>query len=136
MFRKMIAALLLTVFTSACAHQAAFLSDPPGAKVMIDGKVVGVTPCQFEYSNSAGGDYDVTVSKDGYETVQHAVKADEVDRVARNKWLAAGLVVPGGSALWIGTLFTKKLKGSYEFVLKKSSPTYTALAKPGSERHF
>lgn len=136
MFGKVIAALLLTVFTSACAQQAAFLSDPPGAKVMVDGKVVGMTPCQFEYSNSAGGDYDVTVSMEGYETVQHAVKADEVDRAARNKWLAAGLVIPGGSALWLGTLFTKKLKGSYEFVLKKSTPTFTALAEYGSDRHF
>lgn len=103
---------------------------------MIDGEVVGVTPCQFEYSNSAGGDYDVTVSMDGYETVQHAVKADEVDRATRNKLLAAGLVIPGGSALWLGTLFTKKLKDNYEFALKKSPPTYTALADSTAETRF
>lgn len=136
MLKKVIAAVLLTVFTSACAHQAVFLSEPPGASVMVDGKVVGVTPCKFEYNNSVGDNYAVTVSMNGYDTVRHEITADEVDRVARQKWLAAGLVIPGGSALMLGALFTKKLKANYEFALKKSAPTFTAQAESTSETRF
>lgn len=127
MFRKAFAAVLLTLFTTACAHQAAFLSDPPGARVTIDGQPVGVTPCTYEYKLGAGGSHEVTVEKAGYEVVRHTVQADEVDREARNKWLAAGVV---WSPLWLGTLFTKKLKDSYEFVLKQAAPTYVAKADP------
>jgi hypothetical protein len=125
MFKKIVAALLLTLFTSACAHQAAFLSEPSGATVFIDGQAVGVTPCQYDYKLSSGSDYEVTLEKEGYEKIRHSVKADEVDREARNTWLAAGVV---WSPLWLGTLFTKKLKDSYAFVMKKAAPTYTAKA--------
>lgn len=123
MFRKFVAVLMITLFTSACAHQAAFMSDPPGATVSVDGQAIGVTPCQYDYTLSRGASYEVTIEKDGYDKIRHSVKADEVDREARNSWLAAGLV---WSPLWLGALFTKKLKDSYEFVMKKTSPTYTA----------
>lgn len=136
MLKKMIAAVLLTVFTSACAHQAVFLSEPPGARVMVDGKVVGKTPCKFDYSTSVGDNYEVSVSMAGYDTIRHEITADEVDRVARKKLLAAGLVIPGGSALMLGALFTKKLKNNYEFALKKSAPTVTAQAELTSESHL
>jgi hypothetical protein len=57
-----------------------------------------------------------------------------VDREARNTWLAAGVV---WSPLWLGTLFTKKLKDSYAFVMKKTAPTYTAKAEDAAaERPF
>lgn len=128
MLKRLVAILLLTLFTSACAHQAAFITEPAGARVTIDGKFVGVTPCDFAYKNSAGGDYDVTVSKDGYDTVHQAIRADETDYEARDKLLTAGLMIPGGSALMVGSLFTKKLKQNYEFILKKSAPQITARA--------
>lgn len=135
MLGKLVAAVLLAAFTSGCAHQAVFISDPPGARVMVDGKLVGVTPCKFDYKNSAGEDYEVTVSKDGYETVHHEIAAVEVDRATRSKLLTAGLVIPGGSALMLGALFTKKLKDNYEFVLEES-PTVTAKAEPAGEKTF
>lgn len=128
MYRKTVAVLLLTLFTSACAQQAAFLSEPAGARVSIDGQVIGVTPCAYQYKDSAGSSYEVTVEKEGYEAVRHTVAADEWDTPARNKWLAAGVV---WSPLWLGTLFTKKLKENYEFVLKKAAPTYIAQAGQG-----
>jgi len=136
MLKKTIAAVLLTVFTSACAQQAVFLSEPPGARVTVDGKVVGVTPCKFNYSTSAGENYEVSVSMDGYDTVRHEITADEVDRSARKKLLAAGLLIPGGGALMLGALFTKKLKANYEFALKKSAPPLTAQAESTSENRF
>ncbi|BCR02999.1 hypothetical protein DESUT3_00680 [Desulfuromonas versatilis] len=125
MVKKAISVLLLLFFTSACAHQAAFVTDPPGAEVFVDGQAIGVTPCTYSYQNNTGGQYAVTIEKAGYESVRHKVRADEVDAPARKKWLAAGLV---WSPLWLGTLFTKKLKESYEFALKRSAPRMTASA--------
>lgn len=123
MFKKIMAVLLLTLFTSACAHQAAFHSEPAGATVFVDGQPIGVTPCQYNYKLSSGSNYEVILEKEGYEKIRHNVKADEVDREARNSWLAAGVV---WSPLWLGTFFTKKLKDSYAFVMKKAAPAYTA----------
>ena len=136
MLRKLVVVVLLTLFTSACANQAVFLSDPPGARVTIDGKLVGTTPCKFDYNNSAGEDYEVTVSKEGYGTVRHEIKAVEVDRGARSKLLTAGLIIPGGSALMLGALFTKKLKDNYEFVLEESPLAVTARAESVGEKTF
>jgi hypothetical protein len=122
-FQKIVATLLLGFLVTGCAHQASFISDPPGARVIVDGAEVGVTPCNYPYRLSPGGQYEVVIEKEGYDTMHHLIKADEVDREIRNRWLAAGVV---WSPLWLGTLFTKKLKDGYEFILRKSDDTVTA----------
>ncbi len=135
MIKKFLAATLLLLFTSACAHQQAmFVSEPAGARVLVDGKEIGTTPCSYDYSLSAGQEFEVTVQKPGFEAVCYRVKTDEVDAGERNKWLAAGVV---WSPLWLGTLFTKKLKDSYEIVMKEDAPTFTAnAARPGDAPRF
>ncbi len=121
---KIAAAILLLVFASACAPQTAlFLSEPAGARVFVNGEEIGQTPCNYRYGLGTGGQYEITMAKDGYEPVQQVVAADETNVSARNRWLAAGVV---WSPLWLGTLFTKKLKEGYEFVLKRSTSTMTA----------
>lgn len=123
MLRKMIALILMSLLTSACAQHAAFISEPAGARVVVDGREIGVTPCEYDYKLSPGDSYAVTLSKEGYESFNFVVTTDEVDTDARNKWLTAGLV---WSPLWLGTLFTKKLKDSYDFMLRESAPAITA----------
>ncbi|WP_305041894.1 PEGA domain-containing protein [Geoalkalibacter sp.] len=127
MFKKVVAILLLALFTSACAkQQALFISEPAGATVYVDGREIGVTPCTLNYSLSAGQRLDVTLEKAGFEDINYQVKADEVDARERSKWLAAGVV---WSPLWLGTLFTKKLKDSYEIVMKEEAATLTAVSE-------
>ena len=135
MIKKALAAILLLVFTSACAHQQAlFVSEPAGATVFVDGKEIGTTPCSYDYNLSAGQEFEVTVKKPGFEEVCYRVKTDEVDAGERNKWLAAGVV---WSPLWLGTLFTKKLKDSYEIVMQQDAPKLTAqAAQPGEAPRF
>lgn len=126
MLKKFAAIVLLLLFTSACAQQQAlFVSEPLGAKVYVDGRDIGTTPCTYTYRLSAGQQLDVTLEKPGFEPIHYRVKADEVDMRERSKWLAAGVV---WSPLWLGTLFTKKLKDSYEVVMKEDAPTFTASA--------
>ncbi|PNU20427.1 hypothetical protein C2E25_07645 [Geothermobacter hydrogeniphilus] len=119
--KKIIA--LLVLFLSGCAaNQAAFISEPPGAQVIVNGEVIGTTPCKLEYRCDSGTDYEVVIQKDGYEPVRHTFKSDEIDRGERAKWVTASILLPLGSPLLIGALFTKKLKDSYEFVLKQETP--------------
>lgn len=123
MYQKLLIIILLAIFTSACAQQTAFVSTPPGAQVFIDGKEIGVTPCAFDYKLSNNTQHDVTIAKEGFEPVNFVVVTDEVDAEARNRWLAAGAV---WSPLWLGTIFTKKLKDSYDFVLRSEPAQLTA----------
>lgn len=125
MLHKLLIIVLLAFFTSACAQQAAFVSTPPGAKVFIDGEEIGVTPCAFNYNLSATESRNVKINKQGYNPVEFVVVADEVDTKARNSWVAAGAV---WSPLWLGTLFTKKLKDVYDFALLAEPQQMTASA--------
>lgn len=124
LLKKLICFILLVTFASACApHQAMINSEPPGAVVMIDGKELGTTPIAYDYRLSSGVNHQVTVARDGYEPVELTIAADKTDQGAMKKWMMAGLV---WSPLWLGTFFTKKLKESYLFVMKRSEPQMTA----------
>ena len=125
MYQKLFIIILLAIFTSACAQQAAFVSTPPGAQVFIDGEEIGVTPCAYDYKLSNNAHHDVTIAKDGFEPANFVVVTDEVDTEARDRWLAAGAV---WSPLWLGTIFTKKLKDTYDFALRSEPAQLTASA--------
>ena len=125
MYQRLFIIILLAIFTSACAQQAAFVSTPPGAQVFIDGEEIGVTPCAYDYKLSNNAYHDVTIAKDGFEPVNFVVVTDEVDTEARSRWLAAGAV---WSPLWLGTIFTKKLKDTYDFALRSEPAQLTASA--------
>ena len=125
MYQKLFIVILLAIFTSACAQQAAFVSTPPGAQVFIDGEEIGVTPCAFDYKLSNNAKHEVTIAKDGFEPVNFVVVTDEVDTEARTRWLAAGAV---WSPLWLGTIFTNKLKDTYNFALRSEPSEMTASA--------
>jgi len=133
MLRKFIAFALLLFFTSACANQAAFLSKPTGAQVFVDGENIGLTPCVYKYRSNTGKDYDVVIKKPGYDEIQENVQADQVDKPARKKWLAAGLV---WSPLWLGTFFTKKLKDTYNYTLRKTEPILNAQVETPFHKEF
>jgi len=121
---KLITYLVLFAFLSACApHQALIQSEPPGAMVSIDGKPIGQTPIGFDYALSTGNQHQVSISHQGYESVDLTIKADKTDPGALKRWMMAGVV---WSPLWLGTMFTKKLKESYLFVMKRTNPQMTA----------
>ena len=121
---KLITLFVLLIFLSACApHQALIQSEPPGAIVTIDGTEIGETPINYDYTLSTGSEHQVQVSHQGYEQVALTIKADKTDSGAMKRWLMAGVV---WSPLWIGTIFTKKLKESYLFVMKRDKPQLTA----------
>lgn len=116
--------LVAGILISGCAtHQTTFMSQPAGATVFVNGEVVGQTPCSFCYQGGAEKDFQVRVEHQGYQAMQQSVSSDEVDAKERSKWLAAGVV---WSPLWIGTMFTHRLKDSYEFILRENPGEMTA----------
>lgn len=124
---KLFTLFVLVTFLSACApHQALIQSEPPGAMVTINGTEIGTTPVQFNYPLSTGSQHQVQISRQGYEQVDLTIKADKTDSGAMKRWLMAGVV---WSPLWVGTFFTKKLKESYLFVMKRNDPQLTAMLK-------
>ncbi|WP_303722105.1 PEGA domain-containing protein [Malonomonas rubra] len=124
MICKLITLIVFCAFLCACApHQAMIQSEPPGAIVTIDGKKIGPTPVRYDYALSTGSQHQVSITQQGYEPVDLTIKADKTDSGAMKRWLMAGVV---WSPLWIGTLFTKKLKESYLFVMKRDNPQMTA----------
>lgn len=122
---KLLTLFVLVTFLSACApHQALIQSEPPGAMVTINGTAIGETPIHYDYVLSTGSQHQVQISHQGYERVDLTIKADKTDSGAMKRWLMAGVV---WSPLWIGTIFTKKLKESYLFVMKRDKPQMTAM---------
>lgn len=121
---KLITLILLVAFLSACApKQALIQSEPPGAMVTIDGEQLGTTPVKYAHVLSPGSQHQVNIAHPGYEQVDLTIKADKTDSGAMKRWLMAGVV---WSPLWLGTIFTKKLKESYLFVMKRNNPQMTA----------
>ncbi|TYO97633.1 PEGA domain-containing protein [Geothermobacter ehrlichii] len=120
--RRALTLLLLVCFLTGCAaNQAAFISVPPGARVIVDGREIGTTPCTLDYRCDGGRERQVVLLKDGFEPIRYTIRSDEVDREAQAGWVTASLLLPLGSPLLIGTLFSKKLKDSYEFILRPGS---------------
>jgi len=128
MKRRYLSLFLVLVLLSACTSQQALIhSEPSGALVIIDGREVGHTPVLYDYHLSSGKQHQVQLTRQGYEEIELTIKADKTDAGAMKSWLMAGLV---WSPLWLGTVFTKKLKESYLFVMKRTAPTLTAKASP------
>jgi hypothetical protein len=55
---------------SACSTMSTIRSDPPGAKVYMQGRYLGSTPVQVELKDGfiEGSDYFIKVQKEGYKT--------------------------------------------------------------------
>jgi len=120
--RRILTLLLLVCFLTGCAaSRATFVSVPAGARVIVDGKEIGTTPCALDYHYDSGRERQVVLLKDGFEPIRYTIRSDEVDHAVQAKWMTAGLLIPMGSPLLLGALFSKKLKDSYEFVLRAES---------------
>jgi len=63
---------LITVFTfAACAETAAIHSYPPGARLSVNGKVIGITPVEFRVPRDEWVDrFDYVLERPGYETMR------------------------------------------------------------------
>ena len=66
--------LVLLSGVGCARHSVSITSEPSGALVFINGNEVGRTPMKYNFDNF--GDFDVTLRKEGYETLKthHNIK--------------------------------------------------------------
>ena len=59
---------LAVLFLSGCTTSYRITTDPSGAKVTVDGELMGTTPCTFSLSDPV--DVMMVIRKEGYEEIQ------------------------------------------------------------------
>ncbi len=103
------AALVIMGATTACAT-ARIHSDPPGARLYVNGLYMGTTP--FNYGNEAGlpRRYHIQLVKEGYRPLDLYIDA-------RMSWLWGYL----GAFTGIPLLFAWSLSGDYVFYLEPAT---------------
>ena len=65
---------LAVLFLSGCTTSYRITTDPSGAKVIVDGELVGVTPCTFSLSDPV--DVMMVIRKEGYEEIQEPLHTE------------------------------------------------------------
>jgi hypothetical protein len=89
--------LACSVFLVNCSSTTMIQSDPPRAKLYLDGKLVGQTPYLHRDSRIVGSSMEVKIEKDGYRPLITTIRKNEEANVGA---IVAGLftVVP---FLWL-----------------------------------
>ena len=62
-----LAVILATTSTGCVYRRMTVRSDPPGARVFVDGQDIGFTPCAVDFTYY--GTREIMLVKDGYETL-------------------------------------------------------------------
>lgn len=65
---------LAVLFLSGCTTSYRITTDPSGAKVTVDGELVGVTPCTFSLPDPV--DAMMVIRKEGYEEIQELLHTE------------------------------------------------------------
>ncbi len=75
--KKLVALIAAFFFLSGCACTTLIKSNPPGAKVQVDGKPVGETPHFYTDMAVAGTTRAVTLKKEGYKDYNGYIKREK-----------------------------------------------------------
>ncbi len=113
-FQKLTSCVMaLTIFSTfllaGCTSSTVIKSHPSGAKVTIDGKLVGKTPITYADKAIVGSSHNVVLSLAGYKTT-HA-------KFARNGQANVGAII-GGVFFLFPFLWTMDYDDSYMFELE------------------
>jgi len=65
---------LAVLFLSGCTTSYRITTDPSGAKVTVDGELMGTTPCTFSLSDPV--DVMMVIRKEGYEEIQEPLHTE------------------------------------------------------------
>ena len=106
---KSIASLLaISVLVGSCSSSTIINSSPQGAKVYIDGEVVGTTPYKYSDTKIVGSSSGIKLEKDGYEPFQTVL--------SRNEKADVGAII-GGIFVLVPFLWTMKYKPEHSYEL-------------------
>jgi hypothetical protein len=76
--KKLVALTMGFFFLFGCASTTLIKSNPPGAKLQVDGQVVGETPQFYTDKAVAGTVRTVTLKKEGYKDFDGSIRREEL----------------------------------------------------------
>lgn len=125
MHRKVVAALVLVSFSSACATSKHIVinTEPQGARIRIDGQPIGESPTRFEDRfGSSNRTYMLEASKDGYK------KSTQIISQSTDSGCVLGSVIGGLIFIipFIGLAWCSQLPQTQYFISLDADPTAPA----------
>jgi hypothetical protein len=107
--KKVTALTMVLLFLIGCASTTLIKSNPPGAKLHVDGQVVGETPHFYTDKAVAGTVKKVTLKKEGYKDFNGSIE--------REKLSIPALI--GGIFLLVPFVWLLEYPSRYSFKLEK-----------------
>jgi len=107
--KKLIALVMVFFFLFGCTSTTLLKSNPPGAKLQVEGQVVGETPRFYTDKAVAGTVKTVTLKKEGYKDLDGYIK--------RNKFSVPMLI--GGIFLIVPFIWILEYPSQYYFEMEK-----------------
>jgi hypothetical protein len=107
--KKLIVLVMVFFFLFGCASTTLLKSNPSGAKIQVDGQVVGETPQFYTDKAVAGTSKIVTLKKEGYKDLNSYIK--------REKFSVPNLI--GGIFLIVPFIWILEYPSQYTFKMEK-----------------
>ena len=107
--KKLIALLIVFFFLFGCASATVVKSNPPGAKLYLDGQLKGETPYTYADRAAAGTMRTVTLKKEGYKDFTGYIKREQ---------LSVGALI-GGILILIPLIWVLEYPPEYTFEMEK-----------------
>lgn len=107
--KNLIALTTALLLLCGCASTTLLKSNPPGAKIQVDGQVMGETPQFYTDKAVAGTVKTVTLKKEGYKDLDSYIK--------REKFSVPNLI--GGIFLLIPFIWILEYPSQYNFKMEK-----------------
>ena len=107
--RKPIALAMVFFFLLGCASSTLIKSNPPGAKLYLDGQVQGETPYTYSDKAVAGTMRTVTLKMEGYKDFNGTIKREQ---------LSVGALI-GGIFLLVPLIWVLEYPPQYNFEMEK-----------------
>ena len=107
--KKLIAVAMVFFFLFGCASTTLIKSNPPGAKLQVDGQSVGETPYFYTDKAVAGTTKGIILKKEGYKEVNSAIKREK---------LSVPILI-GGIFLIVPLAWVLEYPSQYNFEMEK-----------------
>jgi hypothetical protein len=107
--KKLIALMTVFFFLFGCASATVIKSNPPGAKLYLDGQLKGETPYTYADRAAAGTMRTVTLKKEGYKDFTGHIKREELSVPA----------LIGGILILIPLIWVLEYPPEYTFEMEK-----------------
>jgi len=106
---KLIALTMVFFFLFGCASTTYIKSNPPGAKLSLDGQLVGETPTFYSDKAVAGKTKAVNLKKEGYKDFNGYIKREK---------LSIPILI-GGIFLIVPLVWVLEYPSQYNFEMEK-----------------